>query len=208
MGVLRQACGELLVAEDALDRGLGVVEVALDRAYVHVGTGLRGHLQFLHLADLAFGVEDGDAGSGRIRKSCEGGLAGVSGCGGDDHDLLVVVAVGRGGTCHEAGEDLERDILECGGRAVEQFHHVVVAKRLDRGDLLVGPLFAVCFGDALGKLLFGEVGQQCAEYALGDGLIGHAGKIVDGDLGFAELIGDEQTAVVGESEANGLLGSE
>ena len=58
--------------------------------------------------------------------------------------LLVRVAVGRRGAGHEARQDLQRHILERACGAVEQFHHIVVAERLDRGDALIGPLTMWC----------------------------------------------------------------
>ena len=73
----------------------------------------------LHLADLAFRIEHGDARALGIRETSECCLAGVSGSGGHDHDFLVVVAIGRGGACHETRQDLQCDVLECGGRTVE-----------------------------------------------------------------------------------------
>ena len=119
MRVGRQAAGKLAVAENALDSGLCVIEIALDCAHAHIRTGLRAHLQFLHLADLAFRIEHGDARALGIRKTSERCLAGISGSGGHDHDFLVVVAAGRGGARHETRQDLQCDVLECGGRAVE-----------------------------------------------------------------------------------------
>ena len=198
--------GELLVAEDALDGGLRVVEVALDRAHVHVRAGLRAHLQLLNLAHLALRVEDGDRGAGRVCESGQRGLAGVAGGGGQDHDLLVGVAVRRRRVRHETGEDLQRNVLERGGRAVEQFEDVVVAERLQGRDAPVGPLLAVSVGDALRELGLGEVRQQRTEHLGGDLLIRLARQGSDVHLRLAQGIGHEQAAVVGDALADGLLG--
>ena len=72
---------------------------------------------------------------------------------------------------HEARQDLQRHVLERGSRAVEQFEHVIVAQGLERGDALVGPLFAVGVGDALAQLLGREVRQQRAQHLGGDLLV-------------------------------------
>ena len=52
------------------------------------------------------------------------------------------------------GEDLQRNVLERGGRAVEQFEDVVVAERL-RGVMRCRTLLAVSVGDALRELGLG-----------------------------------------------------
>ena len=138
------------------------------------------------MADLAFRIEHGDARALGIRETSERCLAGISGSGGHDHDFLVVVAAGRGGARHETRQDLQCDVLECGGRAVEQFHHVVIAERLDRGDLFVGPLCAVCLVDACFEFGFGEVGQQHAQHVECDLLVGLACEGCDVHVGFAQ----------------------
>ena len=69
MRIAGETLGQGAVAEDALDRGLGVVEVAFHGGHLHVGAGLRGHLQLLDLGDLAFRVEDGDRGARGVREA-------------------------------------------------------------------------------------------------------------------------------------------
>ena len=208
MVVRGEAFGELLVAEDLLDRGLRIVEIAVDGAHMHIGAGLRGHLQLLHAAHPALRVEHGDAGARGVGEPGQCGLARVARSGGHDHDLLVRVAVGRRGAGHEARQDLQRHILERACGAVEQFHHIVVAERLDRGDALIGPLAAVRLGDALLQLVLAEVGQQHAEHVERDLLVRLAGERGDVDRGLAELIGHKKAAVVGDALADGLLGGE
>ena len=99
MRIIGETFGKLLVAENALDGGLRVIEIALDCAHVYIRTGLCAHLQFLYLADLAFRIEHGDAGARGVRETGLRGLAGVTG--------------------HETRQDLQCDVFECGGRSVE-----------------------------------------------------------------------------------------
>ena len=208
MGIAGQTFRKLLVSEDAFDCGLRIIEIALDRTHVHVGTGLRGHLQLLHLADFAFRIEHGDTSARRIGEAGEGRLAGVSGGGGDDHDLLVAIIVGRSGACHEARQDLQGHILERGGRSVEQLHHEIVAERLDRSDSLIGPLRPVRLRNAFLQFVLGEIRQQYGQHVKRDLLVGLAGQGRDVHMGFAQGVGDEQAAVIGYALANGLLGGE
>ena len=88
----REAPGELAVGEDALDLPLAVVEGAVDGADGDVAAELGDHLEALDVGDLAGGVEHGDAHAIHAREAVEGGLAGVAGGGGDDHDFLAVLA--------------------------------------------------------------------------------------------------------------------
>ena len=206
MRIIGETFGKLLVAENALDGGLRVIEIALDRAHVHIGAGLRGHLQLLHLADLAFRIEHGDAGARGVRETSQRGLAGVAGRGSDDHDLLIRVAIRRSGARHETRQNLQRHILERGSRTVEQFHHIVIAERLDRSDLLVGPLRAVRLVDALLELGLGVVRQQHGQHIERDLLVGLAGQGSDIHMGLTQGVGHEQAAIIGDALADGLLG--
>ena len=199
--------GELMVAEDTLDGTLCVVEIAAHRAHVHVRARLRGHLQLLDLADLAFRVEHGDARARHVGEPGQRGLARVARGGREDHDFLVRIA-GRGGMRHKTGKNLQSDVLERGRRAVEQFEDVIVAQGLERCDRRIRPLFAVGVAHTLRQLVIGEIRQQRAQHLLGDLLVGLAGKGRDVDLRVAERVGDEQAAVVGDALADGLLGSE
>ena len=92
------------------------------------------HLQLLNLAHLALRVEDGDRGAGRVCESGQRGLAGVAGGGGQDHDLLVGVAVRRRRVRHETGRICSATSLNAEVGAVEQFEDVVVAERLQGRD--------------------------------------------------------------------------
>ena len=206
MRIIGETFGKLLVAENALDGGLRVIEIALDRAHVHIGAGLRGHLQLLHLADLAFRIEHGDAGARGVRETSQRGLAGVAGRGSDDHDLLIRVAIRRSGARHETRQNLQRHIFERGSRTVEQFHHIVIAERLDRSDLLVGPLRAVRLVDALLELGLGVVRQQHGQHIERDLLVGLAGQGSDIHMGLTQGVGHEQAAIIGDALADGLLG--
>ena len=208
MSIAGETLGQGAVAENALDRGLGVIEVAFHGGHLHVGAGLRGHLQLLDLGDLAFRVEDGDGGARGVREAGQRGLAGVAGGGGENHDLLVRVAVGWRGVRHETRQNLQGHILECGGWTVEQFEHVIVTQRLQWSDTLVGPLLAIGIGDAPAQFLGGEVRQQRAQHFGGDLLVGLARQRGDIHLGLAQCVRDEQAAVVGNALTNRLLGGQ
>ena len=208
MRVAGQTGGQVTVAEDPLDRGLRVVEVALHRAHGHVRTRLRGHLQLLHLADLALRVEHGDAGARGVGEPRQRGLAGIAGGGGHNHDLLVRVAVGGRGAGHEPGQDLQRHVLERGGRAMEQLQDPILAQRLQRGDRPVPPLRAVRGLDAFAQLGLGEIGQQRAQHRHRDVLIRLADQLSHVHAGLAQRVGDEQTAVGGDALADRLLGGQ
>ena len=172
-----------------------IVEVATHAADGHVGAFLGAHLQLLHAADLAFGIEDGDADARGIGESGESRLAGVAGGGGHDHDLLVSGAVVRARAGHEAGQHLEGDVFEGARGAVPQLEHVRghavgVGRReaLHGRDFGIGESLLICLGDARRDLFGGVVGQQSGEHLAGQVEIAHLREAGERDLRAAELI--------------------
>ena len=75
--------------EDALDRRLAVVEVALDRHDVDVLPVLRAHLQLLHLGDAVVGIDDHDLDALLVLEPLEGGLARVAARRDEDEDGVL-----------------------------------------------------------------------------------------------------------------------
>ena len=74
--------------EDALDRRLAVVEVALDRHDVDVLPVLRAHLQLLHLGDAVVGVDDHDLDALSVAEAFERRLARIAARRDEDEDGL------------------------------------------------------------------------------------------------------------------------
>ena len=57
--------------EDALDAGLGIIEIATDGADLHIAALLGDHLRLLHGGYAPVGVEDDDLGAGHIPKALQ-----------------------------------------------------------------------------------------------------------------------------------------
>ena len=114
----------LVVGEYVLHAGLGVVEIAPDRANAHVAAGLGDHLGLLHVADAAVGIEYHDPRALDIVEALQRRLAGVAAGGGEDHDLLVHAQLGLGGG-DQPGQHGQRHVLEGRGGAAKQLEHEV-----------------------------------------------------------------------------------
>ena len=79
----------LFGVENALDRRLAVVEVALDRHNVDVLPILRAHLQLLHLGDAVVGVDDHDLDALSVAEAFERRLARIAARRDEDEDGLL-----------------------------------------------------------------------------------------------------------------------
>ena len=188
-----------------LDLGLAVVEVAAHRAHHDVVACLRRHLEVLDVGDLALGVEDGDAAALDAGESVQGGLAGVAGGGGDDHDLLALALGSLAGDAHELGQHLERDVFEGARRTVIELEQPVVAERGYRAARGGVPLLAVGRAHALRDLGFGVVGKKCAEHQARvflEGLVADLGEV---ELFLADPVRDIEATVRGDSAQDSLL---
>lgn len=83
------------------------------------------HLEALYVRDLALRVEDGDARALDAREARQGGLAGVSRGGRDDHDVTSVTLTCDG---HEARQHLQGDVLEGAGWPMVKLEQPVIAE--------------------------------------------------------------------------------
>ena len=199
---LGEALGERAVREGALDLALAVVEGPVDGAHGHVAAKLGHHLEALDVGDLAGGVEHGDAHAIHAREAVERGLAGVSGGGGDDHDLL---AVGPASNAHELGEHLERNVLEGTGGAMVELEQPVRAERGDGADRRGVPLASVGGVDAAGELLAAIVTQKRAQDEGGRLVVALRAHRLEREPGRSKLVGDVEAAVRSDSGEDCLL---
>ena len=210
VATLCQVGTELLVGEEDLHAGLGIVEVAVDRADTHVIALLGLHLELLDLGDAAGGIEDQDLGALHVLEALQSGLAGVAGGGHQDADGLVLVGLHQGGG-EQVGQDLQGHILKGGGGAVPQLQAVGLVVQLVHGGhtavvkLLVG---VAGLGEG-GQFLLGEILQEELHQGHGTLAVGLASPVLQhfrGELG--EDLRGEQAAVTGQALGNGLAGSQ
>ena len=105
--------------ENVLHPGLGIVEVPLHGADGDIPALLGHHLGPLDLRDTALGVEYTDADSGHILEAYQSRLAGITGGGGEDADLLLDALFLLGGG-EKLGQHAQSHILKGGGGAPEE----------------------------------------------------------------------------------------
>ena len=198
----REALPQRAVGEDALDLGLGVVEVAADGADGHVGAALGGHLEVLDVGDLAVGVEDGDAGAGHVGEALERGLAGVAARGGHDHDAAAVALAGH---AHELRQHLQGHVLEGARGAVPELEHPLVAAA--HGGRHGGGVEVLAIGGAHapGDLVGREVVEQVPQHEAGAVLVGAGQQLVERRCPRGDVVSHEQAAIGGDALENGLL---
>lgn len=118
------------VAEQRLHEILAVVEGAIDGEVVHVGVEDGRHLRFLHGRHFAGRVHDEDGDVTFVAQAVDGGAAGIAG--GCADDCEVAAGVGGGGIAvaaheevlEEVAEELEGDVFEGEGGAVEELEEV------------------------------------------------------------------------------------
>ena len=107
----------LFARENALDRGLSVVKIALDRANADVFPFLRYHLPALHVGNAVRGIEDDYARPLDVAEPLHRRLARVAGSGGQNErlSLLPYLALGSGEQMRQHGQ---RHVLERAGRTM------------------------------------------------------------------------------------------
>ena len=203
----------LPIGEDALDRGLGVVEVPLNGADHHVAAFLGGHLPLLHGADTILGVEHGDPGPRHVLEALQGGFPRVPRGGHQNQGLFPGLGLlQRHG--EEVRQDLQGHVLKGAGRPVPQLQQVFVLPfRRQGGELhrLAAAEFLRPVGvfHARGDLLFRKVRQKQPEDLPGQLLVGQAGELRETVLQPGKLPGDEQPSLLrdplGDDLGGGLL---
>ena len=117
------------VVEHRLDEVLAVVERAVDRDGVHVVVVDGGHLAALDVARASGRVEDHDVDVLASPDRVDRRRSGVAARGTDDHHVLV--ALGEH-VLEESPDELQRDVLEREGRAVEQLEQPLGRRRSGR----------------------------------------------------------------------------
>ena len=148
--------------ENGLHAGLGVVEVALDRADLDVLARLGDHLGLLHGADPVVGIKDQDADAVNIAEALERRLAGVAAGGGEDEDIVPVAELFRR-ALHQVGKQAQRHVLEGRRGAVEELKKQIVPGSSQRGDALIGEFARVGRGHQRLCLCLVKVGQEGGE---------------------------------------------
>jgi hypothetical protein len=125
----RETAGEGLMGEHRLHQRLGIVEAAVDRDIVDVGAEHRRHLAALDLRHPALGVEHEDVDLGAAGERVDRRRSGVA-AGRPDYRQMHVAR--RQEALEQQAEQLQRDILERQGRAVEQLEQPVALVELDQ----------------------------------------------------------------------------
>ncbi|MNO90249.1 hypothetical protein D3C76_817560 [compost metagenome] len=192
------ALEERLVGEAGLDHFLAVVEVAFDGDVVDVVAEDRGHLPALHFRHALVRVQDEDVDVVATAATFDGGGTGVTAGGADDHHALV--ALGQH-VVEQATEQLQGEVLERQGRAVEQLQHPLVAVQLtQRRDRGVGELAVGFFEDLLEVGVGDAAFDERAHHPEGKFVVRQAGPRGDFFLGEAwQVFRDVQAAVAGQA---------
>ncbi|MNE09985.1 hypothetical protein D3C80_1026800 [compost metagenome] len=180
------ALEEALVGEAGLDHLLAVVEVALDRDVVDVVAEDGGHLAALHFGHAVVRVQDEDVDVLAAAAAFDGGRAGVAGGGAQDHHALAALDQHM---VEQAAEQLQGEVLEGQGRAVEQLQHPLVAVQLAQRRHGVVVEGAVGFLEDLLEVGVGNAaGDEGAHHAEGQLVVRQAGPGGDFFLGEARQV--------------------
>lgn len=182
---------------------------------MHVGVQHRGHLGLLDGADLALRVHDEDRHILLAAQTIDGSRARVAARGANDGQVLLV-ALGLAlippheEVFEQVAQELQGDVLEGEGRAVEQFKQVDVALLVEghgRGAVL-GAEGGVALADELLEVGGRDLGGRDVEREDGEGQLLERvvlpGRGPVGGQG-GDLLGDEQAAIVGEALQDDIL---
>ena len=131
---------EGLGREQRLERGLRIVEGAVDADHLQVGGILGDHLQALHIGGAAVGVQAGDLHIVAVLEGFQGGRAGVAA--GRRKDQVVLAARLRQAGEHDA-EGLQRHVFEGAGGAVVELGDEQIVAHLDHRHRLLRIIEAV-----------------------------------------------------------------
>jgi len=195
------ADAEVLVLKDGLQRGLRVVERAVDGEGEDIVRPGAGHLALLQRRHAAVRIQDEDLGAGAAEQAVDGGGAGVARGGAEHGERLVA---GHALVLVEVAEELEGEVLEGERGPVEELEHPgLVVELAQRGDVGVvefrvrGGRHAREVGD---RDVGGEEREELAEQL--------RVRELDPRLPFAgevgQRLGQEQPAIGREAEGDGL----
>ena len=151
---------ELQVGEYALHQGLAVVKAAGNGQAMHVGVRHCGHLQFLQAADPALGIHDEDVDARLAAHAGDGRAAGVAAGGAQNVEAGAAPLQDVG---EQAAKQLQGDVLERQGWAVEELKHADGAHRLQPHHLGTVEAFVGLVhqgGEVGGRDVIDELGQQ------------------------------------------------
>ncbi len=115
------------VVEHRLHERLRIVEAALDRDIMDVGRAHRGHLAPLYVGHAAFGVQHEDVDLLASRNGVDGCRPRVARRRTDNRQMIVTA---RQEPLEQLPQQLQRDILEREGRAMEKFKQPVLVVQL------------------------------------------------------------------------------
>lgn len=118
---------------------MAVIEVASDSEVVDVGIKDGGHLKLLDGAYTALGVKHKDGDILLAAQTVDGGGASVTARRANNGQMvpvpsLLALVLAHEEVLKEVAEELEGDILEGEGRAVEQLEKVYAALEVDEGS--------------------------------------------------------------------------
>ena len=207
--VAREFVGEGVVSKNRLDRGLTVVEVALDREHGQVVPGLGDHLALLDGGDPTAGVAHGYLGMRAVREPRQRSHAGVARGGHQDEEVAVAAALRPRqlqGLREEEGHALEGHVLEGQRRPVPQFQREAVLTHGANGrDLWMIEVVAIGLpGDRLDPRV-GQVEFEPSEDVGCPLPVGHAGQrsdVVQGQV--RQPLGDEEPTSRSDALKDGL----
>ncbi|SVJ78826.1 Uncharacterised protein [Klebsiella pneumoniae] len=189
---------EALVGEAGLDHLLAVVEVAFDGDVVDVVAEDGGHLPALHLGHAVVRVHDEDVDVVATAAAFDGRGAGIAGGGPHDHHALA--ALGQH-MVEQAAEQLQGEVLEGQGRAVEQLQHPFVAVQLAQRRHCVMGEDAIGFLEDLLEVGIGDAaGDERAHHPEGQLVVGQAdpgGDLLEGEAW--QVFRDVEAAVAGQA---------
>ena len=172
---------QLLVSEHRFYTALRIVKISPDADNRRVCSALRNHLLLLDRADAVLRVKHDNARARDIREACKCRLAGISGGGCQDNNLLLrMVFLCR---CRQQmRQNGKRHILERNRRAVKQLKIIYSVLLPQRGDLLRIKLAVVSPVDAALQLLLRKIGQKQLHHLVSHLLITHLCQPAERDI--------------------------